>query len=283
MRFNLENIGNVISWQTNEVVQSEQINYKSRIVTAYLNDNKIYPEDKVLIYHGGDASFFIDLFGVWGNGSCAVCLNPNLTESELQNIIDFVKPKLLLGKQASFENLDLNINCLDTSTLSEKNVNSVNESQSKLDDDALILFTSGTTGTPKGVVHTFRSLISRIALNQSNIPNDIMNTTLCVLPMHFGHGLIGNCLTPLLAGSDLVLAPGTNLYVTNELGKIIDDHKITFMSSVPTLWKKVISKSEQPKLGTLKRVHIGSAPLSSDLWLDVIKWADTCDIVNIRW
>lgn len=89
-------------------------------------------------------------------------------------------------------------------------------------------------GAPKGVVLTFRALFARIALNHAHIGKSVTGRALVTLPTHFGHGLIGNALTPLFAGGEIVLAP-RGLGLAKELGRLIDAERITFMSSVPTL------------------------------------------------
>jgi hypothetical protein len=53
------------------------------------------------------------------------------------------------------------------------------------------------------------------------------------------------------------------------LGKILDDNRITFMSSVPSVWKVALKLSKRPQAGTLRRVHVGSAPLSAHIWEDI--------------
>ena len=143
---------------------------------------------------------------------------------------------------------------------------------SGLDDPALILFTSGTTGDPEGVVHSHRSILARLALNQAHIGAEVLARSLCVLPTHFGHGLIGNCLTPLLAGADLFLFHGGGVAASARLGELLDQHRITFISSVPAFWKVALRISQPPTAATLRRVHIGSAPLSAELWRAVLDW-----------
>ncbi len=234
--------------------------------------------DRVLFMHGGSAEFFADLFSVWNLGACAACLNPESTPPEVDAIRNFIKPKLTLIRAVSSISKMAGVINLDEAIVGK---NSVIESGGRIDDDALILFTSGTTGVPKGVTHTFRSILSRIAMNQSYIPIKDMKVSLCPLPTHFGHGLIGNCLTPLLSGGDLILATGGDLNFTSKLGSIIDKYSVTFMSSVPTMWKIVTKISSMPKGNTLRRIHIGSAPLSSDLWDSVIKWSKINTVFNM--
>ena len=60
----------------------------------------------------------------------------------------------------------------------------------------------------------------------------------------------------------------------------IDEHRITFMSSVPAIWKLALKLAKPPKSGTLQRVHCGSAPLSAAAWEDIRKWTGTRQVCN---
>jgi hypothetical protein len=58
---------------------------------------------------------------------------------------------------------------------------------------------------------------------------DTFRRALCLLPTHFGHGLICNSLFPWLAGQDLFVAPPFITECLMRLGRLVDEHKITFL------------------------------------------------------
>ncbi|MEQ1754528.1 MAG: fatty acid--CoA ligase family protein [Micropepsaceae bacterium] len=227
-----------------------------------LADAGARPGTVVAITHGGTARFFIDLLAVWSTGAAAACLDPALTESETSNVVAFCKPAIVVSADGT-KSLEAaaNADVIDN-----------------LDNAALLLFTSGTTGAPKGVALSFRAMLARLALNRYEIGTQALGSSLVTLPTHFGHGLIGNALTPLWAGGDITLVP-RGLALAQSLGALIDEHRITFMSSVPSLWQMALRMSPPPKSGTLKRVHVGSAPLSAVLWTRIAEWCG-CEVVN---
>jgi acyl-CoA synthetase (AMP-forming)/AMP-acid ligase II len=65
------------------------------------------------------------------------------------------------------------------------------------------------------------------------------------LPTHFGHGLICNCLYPWLSGNTPYILPPYRADLLTGLGALIDEHRITFMSSVPPVWRLALKLSAQ--------------------------------------
>jgi acyl-CoA synthetase (AMP-forming)/AMP-acid ligase II len=60
----------------------------------------------------------------------------------------------------------------------------------------------------------------------------------------------------------------------------LDEHEITFMSSVPSVWRIAIKTAQPPQSRVLERVHCGSAPLSGVLWKGIQQWTGTDDVCN---
>ncbi len=284
MRIDFNKLGSIKSISQN--VEWSNITLSSEVESRMkaLIQLGLKPNDRIIIAHGGTLEFFADLFAVWQLGGCACCINEDSTTSELIRLTSFVNATMiLLGKdnvEHDLSSLEVDVVCLETECIYEDIDFQKYIDLPSLDLDALILFTSGTTGTPKGVTHTYRGILSRLSLNWEYIPSKEREVGLCPLPTHFGHGLIGNCLTVLMGGGDLIIAPGSILSSTGSLGELIDKYNVQFMSSVPSFWKAVL-RSKKPVQKSLKRVHIGSAPLSSQLWNEIMNWTGIKNVVNM--
>ncbi|PGY08437.1 class I adenylate-forming enzyme family protein [Bacillus sp. AFS031507] len=126
------------------------------------------------------------------------------------------------------------------------------------DDKAVILYTSGTTGNPKGVLLTHKNLYSN-AENSAKHNVTQRGTTLGVLPLAHVYGLtISNIC--FLTGSSIVIF---SKFDTKEVFKAIERYKVQTFSAVPAMIHALVSypHADQYNTSSLESVGTGSAPL----------------------
>ena len=238
--------------------------------------------DRVFLHFGNRLEFFAELLALWRLGAVAVPVDGGLTRVELERLSELVAPRFSVVDDASdaatARALPSGVPVLDATE--RLPAAELPEDQARGGDDALVLFTSGSSGVPKGVVHTHASLAARWRALGQELGLDAYARTLCLLPSHFGHGLICNSLFPWLAGQDLFITPPFRPDILLRLGTLVDEHRISFLSSVPALWRLALRVARPPRGGTLRRVHCGSAPLPGALWQQVQEWAGTDEVFN---
>lgn len=211
----------------------------------------------------------ISLFAAWAGGRMAVVVNPALAPPERLNVIEHTGAQMWISDGGSIE-----------TTSKAGAAQSPPNLSLALDCPALMMMTSGTTSVPKGIIHSLRSIYARVALNIAHIGVEDLRHTLCVLPAFFGHGLIGNILTPLASGACLRLWATPQLSEFERFPEILERHRISFMSSVPTFWKLAL-RLAPPEQSSLRRVHVGSAPLAIPQWGAIADWTGIRDVYNM--
>ncbi|WP_069298869.1 AMP-binding protein [Neptunicoccus sediminis] len=133
------------------------------------------------------------------------------------------------------------------------------------DDDALLMYTSGTTGRPKGVVHSHSSLLAggwTPAVAHSLSKRD---SGLCVLPIYHINGLCVTVMSTLLTGGTLCVAPK---FSASNFWEQCESVKATWFSIVPTIISHLLHSNTTPSPVTRDRIRFGrsaSSPLSPDV------------------
>ncbi|MEH0147500.1 long-chain-fatty-acid--CoA ligase [Corynebacterium sp. Q4381] len=126
---------------------------------------------------------------------------------------------------------------------------------------ALVLYTSGTTGAPKGAVLTHTNLLAnpqqgRAWAKELQEPGQRM---LATLPFFHAYGLAFSLTLPILVGSELILIPAPKMELIMDAMK---KHTPTFVPGVPTVFERIISTAKEKKID-LSKVQIGFSGASS--------------------
>ncbi len=130
------------------------------------------------------------------------------------------------------------------------------------EDPALVVFTSGTTGAPKGAVLTHGNLragAESVALAWRWSPDDRL---VHALPVFHAHGLCVGVYGTLLAGSSAVLLPS---FDPAGVAAAAADHRATLFFGVPTMYHRLVRSGAAPALAHLRLCVSGSAPLQAAL------------------
>lgn len=134
-------------------------------------------------------------------------------------------------------------------------------------DLAFLVYSSGTTGLPKGVMLSHRNIVADVLMIEGCVGkwySTGQDKILGVLPFFHIYGLTGLVMQPLHRGIELVVMPAFNLEV---FMKAIQHHKITFLYVAPPV---IVRLARDPSvddydLSSLKMITSGAAPLTQEL------------------
>jgi acyl-CoA synthetase (AMP-forming)/AMP-acid ligase II len=134
------------------------------------------------------------------------------------------------------------------------------------EDDALLLYTSGTTGLPKGAVLSHKNMVSGglyTALAHELKPED---RALCSLPLYHINGEVVTAVSPLVSGGSVVMP---HKFSTSDFWELISKYRCTWFSVVPTIISYLTNATEiEGRNLHLEQVRFGrsaSAPLAPAL------------------
>lgn len=130
------------------------------------------------------------------------------------------------------------------------------------DEPALIGYTSGTTGAPKGAVLSHANLLanSRALAVAWRVEAD--DRLVHALPVFHGHGLCAALYTTLLRGASAVLLPGFEARAVLDAAAA---HQASLFFGVPTMYHRLAASGRAGELGRLRLAVSGSAPLAAEL------------------
>lgn len=181
-------------------------------------------------------------------GATIIPIDYGLHEPEVENLLKTAKPLFFFVDEEKYEYFRSHPNGAKIFSLSPKYQETYVYNLESKDtatitpatemDTAAILFTSGTTGVPKGVMLSHRNLVSDCYIAQTHLdlyPTDVFYA---LLPIHHSYTMQAAFIEPMSVGAEVVF--GKTMAVTRML-KELKEGKITILLGVPLLFNKLLA------------------------------------------
>lgn len=231
-------------------------------VQQKLKSKNIRKGDKVLVAIPMNFELYAVMEAIFMTGATAIFLDPWMKGKKMQQVIRQVRPKLFIAPPKI---MALSFLLPAIWSLQKWTIKKLRQSDQKItianvddQDNALITFTSGTSGSPKGASRTFQFLQAQSQTLQSHLE---------------GHDHVDFTNFPIAALVDFelghkVIVPNVNLMKihkadADKLIRQILDYKVTRLIVSPSLLSKILEKL--PEKNSIETIITGGAPISIGL------------------
>ena len=229
--------------------KNKEYSYKDIIRTAKYFSSLIEMkknEDKAVIFMENRPEFICSFFGIWNSHGVPVNIDAGYTTEELEYILTDAEPKYIFTSEKNLKTAEeavklsgKEIKIINVDTLSIPENFEVDEYviySPETEDTGVLLYTSGTTGKPKGVVLTFDNLMSNVdAITEIKLATP-QDRVLALLPYHHVLPLSINLLMAIHIGTLIVINDELSAQAIQEALK---KYKITIVVGVPRLWEMI--------------------------------------------
>jgi acyl-CoA ligase (AMP-forming) (exosortase A-associated) len=209
--------------------------------------------DRVAIYLPKSLEECTAIFAASRADGVFVPINPGLKSAQVRHIVADCSARVLVTSQAMLEKLGDALTELDLAIVFADTVEEgapAPEAASIGQDLAAILYTSGSTGQPKGVMLSHANLLAGARIVRTYLAITPDERILSLLPFSFDYGL-NQLLTSVEQGATIVLGV---FQFGDEIVSLLSKHRITGLAGVPTIW--AILTRAAPSLKTTPLPHL---------------------------
>lgn len=273
---------------TSQVTYS-QLAQKTSQFANLLQSISLSPDNRILIRLPNSLEYPIAFFGAIKYSAIAVPTSTLLSASEVSYLANDSQASVLVTHKAMWSELENDLTDSAVQTVLLTGEGELPESnrfklidfnlaldlqpaeftpvQTEVNDPAYLVYTSGTTGYPKGVLHAQRALLGRLPAShywfnfQEGVPERIMHSG----KFNWTYVLGSALMDPLLHGHTVIAYEGHN--DAHTWPKLIQKHECSIFIGVPTIYRQIIQKTDYSgdDLSSLKHCMSAGEHLSDEM------------------
>ncbi|HLF17991.1 MAG TPA: AMP-binding protein [Candidatus Omnitrophota bacterium] len=269
-------------------VTFQQLKERSLKLANALSERGVSKADKIAIYLPNCPEYVYSYLACLYLGGVAVPLDFMLKEDELTSCLEHCEAKVLIAMprnevelekiKQNLPSLETVILCADIEGLIAQAQSDVPQADIKDSDPSLIMYTSGTTGRPKGILLNYKHLEGSPAAMDHFVDLSNKDIKICAIPLsHIGGFIyIQNCIQ---FGITLILMDRFNPF---EFLSLVQQHHVTCFHIVPPMYNALLTLKEIERfnLSSLRWVVVFGAPSSPEIMARFHKYCPNARLLN---
>ena len=261
---------------------------------AVLRSNHAIKKGSIVgIFLPNVAAYAISIFAINKIGAVSSPINIRLDSKTIKFILQKAKVKLVVtnkefGEKLAETRLPIGVIVIEdkrdyfyNQNLPKKIIEKERsiKSPSRRDDVAIVMFTSGTTGTPKGAMITNSNLFFNCRSCKFGFNLSARETHIVVVPLFHVTGLNSQLLASIYMGNTTVLL---EKYHTEDVINLLEKYKVTIFIAVPSVFILLLEKFQRKfaNLTYLKKIGYAGAPMPTQVIKDLKKLRPNLECYN---
>lgn len=253
-------------------------------IARHLDSNGVQRHDYVPVLLDRSILAVASILGVLKLGAICVPLEPDYPDERIRLVLGDCRAKNVITESKYLQREALNgvttIEFKDTGKTALKQTNKQMVSNCSPNDIAFVFYTSGSSGTPKGVLLSHECCVSRKTWLKKHYCLD-MNLNFYFKSSIGFDNLIREIFLPLICGGTIVVAEQGKQKDTSYLLREIINHSVTAANFTPSLLEAFLSQDMINSITTLKHVFIGGEVLTGGIVRKFRRLLPSCKMHNI--
>ncbi|HSD63593.1 MAG TPA: o-succinylbenzoate--CoA ligase [Ignavibacteriaceae bacterium] len=256
------------------ILSYSELENRIKLLAEHFHSLGIKEKNKVVILSSNNPHYVLSILALWEMNACVIPLNTRLADTELTELIINSDADFLLEHKNEKRNLAVNIPKIIFPVNSKKRPAEFKAPGINPDEISLIMFTSGATGKPRGVMHSLRNLLNSADNSESFLSQKTSDRWLASLPFFHIGGL--SIITRTFRFGSTFIIP---LSLKNkDLKNAFDFFKPTLASLVSTQLKRLLETGWEPG-PSLKHLLLGGGIIEEGLIKEAISAG--CKLSNV--
>lgn len=274
----------LINGANGEVMTHGDFELTARRVAVGFHNLGIRKSDVIMLLLHNSPEFAISFLAASFIGATATTVNPLYSVAEITLQTNISKPNLIITHACHAEKVNrfgakivtidipASSEIIHFGKLTQSDEKMLPEVQIYAEDTAALLFSSGTTGLPKGVMLSHKNIVTCVSqqVDGENPANylDREDLKICVLPLFHVYSLVSVMLCCLRAGAAIVIMPRFEI---NEMLELIQKYRVTVAPVVPPILLAIARLPAAAKfdLSSVRKVICGAAPMDRELEVSI--------------